>query len=102
MKPCGVCLAKLLLNSGRGNVIGNVRPRSGPNGETPPAKRLASWNVDDVCRFLATLELQHVEASFRTNAVDGLSLESLSEEDLRVHLGLSALQARKVIARRPQ
>ena len=58
-----------------------------------------AWNVDDVCKCIADLELGHVAAAFRDNAVDGRMLASLSETDLVSELGLKPLQARKVKSR---
>ena len=58
-----------------------------------------SWRVDDVVAYLRSLELGHLEAAFRANGVDGPFLATLSEEDLVTELGLTRLQARKVMMR---
>ena len=47
------------------------------------------------------LGLGHVSEAFRANGVDGAFLDTLSEEDLVQELGLSRLQARKVMGRLP-
>ena len=47
--------------------------------------------------YIADLELGHVAAAFRDNAVDGRMLASLSETDLVSELGLKPLQACKVL-----
>ena len=60
-----------------------------------------SWLVSDVVRFLEGLGLAHVTASFQTNAVDGVFLSQLSQEDFVQELGLTPLQAREILARLP-
>ena len=48
-----------------------------------------------------SLSLGHVSGTFRANCVDGAFLATLSLEDLVQELGLTTLQARKIIARLP-
>ena len=60
-----------------------------------------AWSIDDVVAYLGRLGLGHVSEAFRANGVDGAFLDTLSEEDLVQELGLSKLQARKVMSRLP-
>ena len=57
--------------------------------------------VDQVSGFLAEINLGHCEANFRTNGVDGLFLAELSQAELVAELGLTSLQARKLLSRLP-
>eukprot|EP00811_Abedinium_folium_P009881 NODE_19137_length_858_cov_5.344733.p1 GENE.NODE_19137_length_858_cov_5.344733~~NODE_19137_length_858_cov_5.344733.p1 ORF type:complete len:204 (+),score=70.14 NODE_19137_length_858_cov_5.344733:48-614(+) len=68
----------------------------------PPPGPVVSWGVDEVVQFIEGLGLGQKAAKFREDAVDGGMLASLSEDDLVSELGLSKLQARKVIQRLPQ
>ena len=99
-KGCSPCFARFLLQPGHRRIHGSERAKRAatPSGETPEPKRLLclAWTVDDVCKYIADLELGHVIAAFRDNAVDGRMLASLSEADLVAELGLKPLQARKV------
>ena len=67
----------------------------------PNAKKSKNWSVEDVCSYLVRLELAHVSDKFRHNGVDGSFLADLKEEDLIAELGLTRLQARKVLTRLP-
>ena len=129
-KSCGRCFAELLLHFGRsvlehgGDQAPSVEPqlpvREGPaasapkpanssskrpvpghSGETPKAKKSASWSVEDVCNYLVGLQLAHISDKFRENGVDGRFLADLKEEELVAELGLTKLQARKVMMRLP-
>ena len=51
--------------------------------------------------YLGRLGLGHISEPFRANGVDGACLDTLSEDDLAQELGLSKLQARKVMGRLP-
>lgn len=100
-KGCGSCFAHFILGPGlQTRVLRSEAAKRGatPSGETPEPKRMMclSWTVDDVCTYIADLELGHVVAAFRDNAVDGRTLASLSETDLVSEMGLKPLQARKV------
>ena len=76
------------------------RARAGPSGDTPETKaRCAAWSVDDVVRYLEGLSLGHVGHKFIEHGVDGRFLMELSEVDLVDELGLTKLQARKVLSR---
>ena len=82
---------------------GLKRPAPVGIGSKPAAKRTArveDWSVDDVLNYIRMLSLEHVQDKFRENAVDGLMLLEVSEEDLRNELGLTP-QARKVKSRLP-
>ncbi|CAK9020269.1 SAM domain-containing protein (Fragment), partial [Durusdinium trenchii] len=86
-KGCGSCFAHFILGPGlQTRVLRSEAAKRGatPSGETPEPKRMMclSWTVDDVCTYIADLELGHVVAAFRDNAVDGRMLASLSETDL--------------------
>ena len=100
-KGCCSCFARFLLESGQKSRPETAKREATPSGETPDAKRMLclAWTVDDVCKFITNLELGHVVAAFRENAVDGRMLASLSEADLVDELGLRPLQARKVKSR---
>ena len=84
-------LCPFLLESGqtRAPRPETAKREAAPSGETPDAKRMLclAWAVDDVCKFSTNLELGHVVAVFRENAVDGRMLASLSEADLVDELG---------------
>ncbi|CAK0886243.1 unnamed protein product [Prorocentrum cordatum] len=55
------------------------------------------WSVDQVVGFLRDLELGSLERRFRGDAVNGHMLLQLTQEDLQHELGLSKLQAWKVV-----
>lgn len=58
---------------------------------------ITEWSVDDVCSWLYHINLgEHVDM-FRANEVDGRMLLILTMEDITEELGLSKLQAKKVI-----
>lgn len=60
-------------------------------------KNIKEWSVDEVCIWLNCIGLGEKVDSFRDNTVDGETLLSLSIEDMTGELGLSNLQAKKVI-----
>ena len=97
-KGCSSCFARFVLGQNRASHVQTAKREATPSGETPEPKRMLclAWTVDDVCKYIADLELGHVVAAFRENAVDGRMLASLSEDDLISELGLKVLQARKV------
>ena len=98
---CGRCFARFLLYPD-GEPVTPKRPRAGHSGETPDRKAgCVAWSVSDVVAFLEDLGLGHVAAAFRDNGVDGAFLEKLSARDLEDELGLTRLQARKVLDRLP-
>jgi len=66
-----------------------------------PCGTASSWRVEEVLRYLESLELGHVGTKFKENGIDGQMLLDLSEEDLVTELGLTKLQARKVRQRLP-
>ena len=67
----------------------------------PHLKAVQIPHIEDVVRYLDGLGLGHVANKFRENAVDGDFLATLCEEDLVAELGLTRLQARKVLQRLP-
>ena len=58
-------------------------------------KHPKNYNQNEVSNWLRSIGLGHKAVLFEEHAVDGLMLETLTEEDLRVELGLSKLQSRK-------
>ena len=58
-----------------------------------------SWSIEQVVLALEDLGLGHVAPAFRTNAVTGADLVTLSQQELQDLLGLTPLQARKVRGR---
>jgi hypothetical protein len=116
VKACACCFAKFLL----GQAAPGSGPSAGPSprsdgaqggkraahanftGEMPePKRQAAQWKVSDVLEYLKRLDLGHVCGKFVENGVDGRFLLELSEEDLVTDLGLTKLQARKVLSRLP-
>lgn len=61
-----------------------------------------SWGVEDVIKYLESIELGHLTTKFRENGVDGLMLQELSDEDLMTELGCTKLQARKIRQRKSE
>jgi hypothetical protein len=55
------------------------------------------YDVDEVCLWLNAIGLDSKVDAFRENAVDGDMLVALTAEDLTNELGLSNLQAKKVL-----
>jgi hypothetical protein len=112
---CGACFARFVLGGGvsigttaaamplAASMAGEVkRGAPGPTGSTPDAKRGASWGVDDVVKWLESLELGHLAPRFRENGVDGAFLQELSIDKMVVELGMTKLQAKKVLLRLPK
>jgi hypothetical protein len=113
---CASCFSKLLLQPSTDAQIGTPSP-AGPetprggeakrplaerSGETPgPKAKCAAWSVEHVLQYLDTLGLHHISEKFSHNGIDGLFLQALSEEDLVQELGLTKLQARKILSRLP-
>lgn len=60
-------------------------------------KSIKEWSVDEVCIWLNCIGLGEKVDSFRGNTVDGETLLSLSVEDMTGELGLTNLQAKKVV-----
>ena len=60
---------------------------------------IPSWSVEDVVALVTKLQVPH--EMFRLHAVDGVVLQTLSEEELQAELGLTLLQARKIASHRP-
>ena len=52
--------------------------------------------------YLHKLSLGHAAEKFKESGVDGAFLQDLPEEALVSELGLTRLQARKIMARLPQ
>lgn len=59
--------------------------------------KVETWDLDEVCIWLKCIGLGEKTEPFRENTVDGESLLSLAQEDLTSELGLSNLQAKKVL-----
>ena len=62
-----------------------------------PAKPVASWSDDEVAIWLHCIGLGDKVDPFKVNAVDGSLLLTLEKEDLTGDLGLTGLQAKKVL-----
>jgi hypothetical protein len=60
-------------------------------------KPLEQWSADNVVTWICAIGLGEHADEFKENAVDGNLLASLSKEDLSGDLGLSPLQAKKVL-----
>lgn len=58
---------------------------------------LDQWSVDDVATWLCAIGLGAHVSPFKENSVDGALLATLSKEDLQNDLGLSGIQAKKVL-----
>ena len=103
--PCKRCFATFLLNQdqGQGRDSQPRAPKRGASGSaqgSPEAKRSAyGWTVDEVLSYVCCLGLSHVQEAFRANAVDGRMLTAMAVDDLVQDLGLTRLQARKVLDR---
>ena len=92
LSPCGVCWAQFVLERGAGSMEICSLP--------PMSSDIRSWSVEDVVALVTKLQVPH--EIFRLHAVDGVVLQTLSEEELQAELGLTLLQARKVASHRPQ
>jgi len=102
IKPCGRCFAELLLISPVGEpATGASRQRPVVEHLSAEARRrlVATWSPEDVREYLGTLGLAHVAAAFERDAVDGQMLTEMNSDDLVQHLGLTPLQAKKVLTR---
>ncbi|KAL4859919.1 Cortactin-binding protein 2 [Chlorella vulgaris] len=64
----------------------NTMPPAGPS----------QWTVSDVCAWLEDLELHTLVPEFKSNAVSGQDLITLTDEDLQQELHCTSLQARKI------
>ncbi|PSC72308.1 lysine-specific demethylase JMJ16 isoform E [Micractinium conductrix] len=61
------------------------------------ASPLESWSALEVTNLTATLKMpSEVAEQFRSNAISGRDLASLSDDDLTKELGLTSLQVRKL------
>ena len=117
IKACARCFSSFLLVGDRGALPNSSGPTlsgtgapqiSGSKRQLPqqapssrPTGNVSSWRVNDVIAFLRDLELGHLEAAVRNNGVDGDMLKTLSCPELVSDLGLSTLQAKKVLRRLP-
>jgi len=59
--------------------------------------KVETWDLDEVCIWMNAIGLGEKVQPFRENTVDGETLVSLSHGDLTQELGLSTLQAKKVL-----
>ena len=50
---------------------------------------MEGWKVEEVLQWLSTLGLDQYQASFKTNAIDGTELLTLTTTDLETSLGIS-------------
>jgi hypothetical protein len=98
--PCGRCWATLLY--GPADEEGKRKAAASAHrdqGESPAKKKAADWTTDEVVGFLEGIGLPQLETRVRESAVDGELLCSLSKDELVADLGLTALQAMKVLQR---
>ena len=114
VKPCARCFATLLLGQHEvldGSTTAPVLPLS-QNASTqkrdlpssaalpPTSKKLCKeWSILDVQQYLHSLGLSHVCSLFESNAVDGEMLCTLTDQELQSELGLTMLQAKKILSR---
>ena len=78
----------------------SARKRACPDASSGPArKKPRDWSVSEVISYLEGLGLGHVQDGFKENAVDGRTLTEMTAEELVQYLGLTKLQARKVVSR---
>ena len=63
----------------------------------PMSSDIRSWSVEDVVALVTKLQVPH--EMFRLHAVNGVVLQTLSDEELQAELGL---HARKFASHRPQ
>jgi SAM domain (Sterile alpha motif) len=59
--------------------------------------KVTEFDLDDVCTFLTAIGLGDKAEPFRENCVDGSLLCTLTAEDLTSDLGLTGLQAKKLL-----
>lgn len=102
-KTSEVCGEENVNGSGNDN---NVEMRQGIGSKTviqaegnELPRVIKDWKVSDVVKFLIEIELGHVVQTFRDNGIDGLMLLDLEEQDLKTELGLTMLQAKKILKR---
>lgn len=60
-------------------------------------KAINTFSVDEVCQWLVAIGLGSHLQGFQDNQVDGSLLVTLTDEDLKTDLGLSGLQAKRVL-----
>ena len=97
---CGPCFAELLYGSSQGEKRKAAASAHRDKGDSPPTKKAADWSIDEVVAFMQKLQLPPgIEGRIRENAVDGELLCSLDRHELINELGLTPLQAAKVLQR---
>lgn len=62
-------------------------------------KKLVTWNTDEVCSWLISLELELYCETFRQNAIDGQELFNMTSETLASDLGIGPVGHRNKILR---
>eukprot|EP00039_Didymoeca_costata_P025627 m.14000 g.14000 ORF g.14000 m.14000 type:complete len:515 (+) comp4963_c0_seq1:215-1759(+) len=65
--------------------------------ETMRAEKGSKWKTQDVCDWLAAMEMSEYMSTFKKNKVDGVALLKLSDQDLK-ELGVMAVGHRKKIS----
>ncbi|XP_064644227.1 WD repeat, SAM and U-box domain-containing protein 1-like isoform X2 [Lineus longissimus] len=63
------------------------------------AKPYKEWSIDDVCSWIGQIGLSQYEENFRTHAIDGTELLTLSHETLEKDLKIVALGHRNKLLR---
>jgi len=79
------------------NLVYQYFEQSNCNQEHRNIMKVSEFDLDEVCIFLTAIGLGEKAHLFRDNNVDGDLLCSLSIEDLCSDLGLSSLQAKKLV-----
>ncbi|ODN03395.1 Sterile alpha motif domain-containing protein 11 [Orchesella cincta] len=94
----------LMLSAKQGSGGTAVCMSSCATGCSEEAQAMINWNVEEVCQFVATIDLckDYVEV-FRENSIDGTALPLLSEEHLMTAMNMKlgpALKFRSTVAKR--
>ena len=107
---CARCFARFL--------VGSAAPLPAPAPISPPPsasassnpaaaaaparkRRCVAWGIAEVVEYVTSLGFAHAASAFRENGVDGEFLAGLTVSDLQEELGLTRLQAKKVLDRLP-
>jgi hypothetical protein len=59
--------------------------------------KVNAFDLDEVCTFLTAIGLGDKVGSFRENGIDGDMFTTLTVEDFMSELGLTSLQAKKIV-----
>ena len=107
---CARCFARFLVGSAAPlPAPAPVSPPPSAAGSSNPAaaaapapkRRCVAWGIAEVVDYVTSLGFAHAAPAFRENGVDGEFLAGLTVSDLQEELGLTRLQAKKVLDRLP-